>query len=41
MELLVLSRPEFDAAVRDALRALRRPQVLAENPLNRSRLDTA
>ncbi|MER7574942.1 ATP-binding protein [Streptomyces sp. NPDC126514] len=37
-ELAVLSRPEFDAAVRDALRALRRPDVLTANPLNRSRL---
>ncbi|MFJ7078504.1 ATP-binding protein [Streptomyces sp. NPDC098781] len=37
-ELVVLSRPEFDAAVRDALRTLRRPDKLAENPLNRSRL---
>ncbi|NGO12480.1 ATP-binding protein [Streptomyces sp. HC44] len=37
-ELTVLSRPEFDAAVRDALRAVRRPQSLADNPLNRSRL---
>ncbi|MFI1164514.1 AAA family ATPase [Streptomyces sp. NPDC020801] len=37
-ELVVLSRPEFDTAVRDALRALRRPDALAENPLNRCRL---
>ncbi|MFD9053512.1 AAA family ATPase [Streptomyces zaomyceticus] len=37
-ELNVLSQPEFEAAVRDALRALRRPDVLAENPLQRSRL---
>ena len=37
-ELIVLSRPEFDSAVRDALRALRRPEALAVNPLNRSRL---
>ncbi|MDO0939060.1 hypothetical protein QQY66_47895 [Streptomyces sp. DG2A-72] len=39
-ELVVLSRPEFDTAVRDALRALRRPDALAANPLNRSRLVT-
>lgn len=39
-ELVVLSRPEFDTAVRDALRTLRRPGVLADNPLNRSRLVT-
>lgn len=37
-ELVVLSRPEFDTAVRDTLRTLRRPDVLADNPLNRSRL---
>ncbi|MCX4993516.1 ATP-binding protein [Streptomyces sp. NBC_00568] len=37
-ELTVLSRPEFEAAVRDALRSLRRPELLASNPLNRSRL---
>ncbi|MFD5481589.1 AAA family ATPase [Streptomyces hawaiiensis] len=37
-EMSVLSRPEFDAAVRDALRALRRPGVLAGNPLTRSRV---
>ncbi|CAM5522314.1 ATP-binding protein [Streptomyces aurantiogriseus] len=37
-ELTVLSRPEFDAAVRDALRALGRPEKLAVNPLARSRL---
>jgi AAA ATPase-like protein len=36
--LVVLSRPEFDAAVREALRTLRKPAVLAGNPLNRSRL---
>ncbi len=36
--LVVLSRPEFDAAVREALRTLRKPAVLADNPLNRSRL---
>jgi hypothetical protein len=34
----VLSRPEFDTAVRDALRALWWPGELAANPLNRSRL---
>ncbi|MDL5200010.1 ATP-binding protein [Streptomyces sp. ALI-76-A] len=37
-ELTVLSRPEFAAAVRDGLRALRKPEALAANPLNRSRL---
>ncbi|MBP2193158.1 ATP-binding protein [Nocardia goodfellowii] len=37
-ELVVLSRPEFDAAVREALRGLRKPAALADNPLNRSRL---
>jgi hypothetical protein len=36
--LMVLSRPEFDAAVRDALRSWGRPGELAANPLNRSRL---
>lgn len=36
--LAVLSRPEFDAAVRDALRSWGRPGELAANPLNRSRL---
>jgi hypothetical protein len=35
---VVLSRPEFDTAVRDALRALWWPGELAANPLNRSRL---
>ncbi|MCZ4602815.1 ATP-binding protein [Streptomyces sp. Lzd4kr] len=39
-DLLVLSRPEFDAAVRDALRSLGRPGELAVNPLTRSRLTT-
>ncbi|MEV1077961.1 hypothetical protein AB0I98_06855 [Streptomyces sp. NPDC050211] len=39
-ELAVLSRPEFDTAIRDALRTLRRPDALADNPLNRSRLVT-
>ncbi|MFF3226123.1 ATP-binding protein [Nocardia suismassiliense] len=37
-ELVVLSRPEFDAAIREALRTLRQPAALADNPLNRSRL---
>jgi hypothetical protein len=37
-DLLVLSRPEFDAAVRSAMRAWRRPDELAANPLARSRL---
>ncbi|MGP3926823.1 AAA family ATPase [Streptomyces sp. 8N616] len=37
-ELAVLSRPEFDTAIRDALRTLRRPDRLAANPLNHSRL---
>ncbi|WJK41884.1 AAA family ATPase [Solwaraspora sp. WMMA2056] len=37
-DLLVLSRPEFDAAVRSAVRAWRRPDELAANPLTRSRL---
>ncbi|MFJ8186618.1 ATP-binding protein [Streptomyces sp. NPDC096105] len=37
-ELVVLSRAEFDAAVRDALKNLRRPADLAASPLNRSRL---
>jgi hypothetical protein len=36
--LLVLSQPEFDAAVRQALRDLRRPDLLARNPLLRTRL---
>lgn len=34
----VLSQPEFEAAVRDALRCWRRPAELARNPLCRSRL---
>jgi RimJ/RimL family protein N-acetyltransferase len=38
--LLVLSEPEFQAAVRQALRDLRRPDALAANPLLRSRLAT-
>lgn len=37
-ELVVLSRQEFDTAVRDALRSIRRPEALSQNPLNRSRL---
>ena len=36
-KLVVLSRPEFDAAVGDALRALRWPEELAASPLLRSR----
>jgi hypothetical protein len=36
--LLVLSQPEFDDAVRQALRDLRRPELLARNPLLRTRL---
>jgi energy-coupling factor transporter ATP-binding protein EcfA2 len=36
--LLVLSQPEFDQAVRQALRDLRRPDLLGRNPLLRSRL---
>ncbi|MCX4904370.1 ATP-binding protein [Streptomyces sp. NBC_00878] len=37
-EHVTLSRPEFDAAVRDALRAMWWPAELATNPLSRSRL---
>ncbi|MBT2409446.1 ATP-binding protein [Streptomyces sp. ISL-12] len=37
-EFTVLSRPEFDAALRDALRAFFRPQEWSANPLTRSRL---
>jgi hypothetical protein len=37
-ELTVLSRPEFDDAVRSALRALHQPGALSANPLSRSRL---
>ncbi|MFF8997136.1 ATP-binding protein [Streptomyces achromogenes] len=37
-EFTVLSRPEFDAALRDALRGFFRPQKWAANPLTRSRL---
>jgi hypothetical protein len=36
--LLVLSQPEFEASVRQALRDLRRPDLLARNPLQRTRL---
>jgi hypothetical protein len=36
--LLVLSQPEFDDSVRQALRDLRRPALLARNPLLRTRL---
>jgi hypothetical protein len=36
--LVVLSRPDFDAAVRRALRDLTRPTALATNPLLRSRV---
>ncbi len=36
-ELIVLSRPEFEAAVREALRGFRKP-ALADSPLNHSRL---
>jgi hypothetical protein len=38
--LVVLSEPEFAAAVRDALRDLSRPDGLRGNPLLRSRLVT-
>ncbi|MEV5548358.1 ATP-binding protein [Streptomyces sp. NPDC052309] len=37
-EFAVLSRPEFDAAVRDALRRLSRAEDLSLNPLARSRV---
>lgn len=40
VEHVVLSRPEFDAAVRDALRALWWPSELDANPLSRVRLVT-
>ena len=36
--LLVLSQPEFDQAARQALRNLRRPDLLRRNPLLRTRL---
>jgi hypothetical protein len=35
---LVLSQPEFDGAVRQALRDLRRPDLLSRNPLLRTRV---
>jgi hypothetical protein len=35
---LVLSQPEFEKAVQDALRHFARPEVLANNPLLRSRM---
>lgn len=38
LSLLVLSQPEFDEAVRQALKDYARPAVLAHNPLLRSRL---
>lgn len=37
-QLLVLSRPEFEQATRQALQHLRRPDLLARNPLLRTRL---
>ncbi|GGR96963.1 MULTISPECIES: ATP-binding protein [Streptomyces] len=37
-EFTVLSRPEFDAALRDALRGFFRPREWSANPLTRSRL---
>ncbi|MEU3516895.1 ATP-binding protein [Streptomyces sp. NPDC006654] len=40
-EFTVLSRPEFDAALRDALRDFFRPQAWSTNPLTRSRLTAA
>jgi hypothetical protein len=36
--LLVLSQPEFDDSVRQALRDLRRPDLLSRNPLLRTRV---
>jgi hypothetical protein len=36
--LLVLSHPDFDAAVRQGFKDLRRPDLLARNPLVRTRL---
>ena len=39
-ELLVLSHTDFDAAVRQAIRDLHRPDLLARNPLLRTRLVT-
>ena len=38
LRLLVLSQTEFDDSVRQALRDLRRPDLLARNPLLRTRL---
>ena len=37
-ELLVLSHPDFEAAVRQGFKDLRRPDLLARNPLLRTRL---
>ncbi|MCX4993600.1 ATP-binding protein [Streptomyces sp. NBC_00568] len=37
-EVVVLSRPEFDVAVREALRTLRDTEALSNNPLTRSRI---
>lgn len=37
-QVIVLSRPDFAAAVRDALRDFVRPDLLRSNPLTRSRL---
>ena len=36
--VLVLSQPEFDQAARQAMRDLRRPDLLARNPLLRTRM---
>jgi hypothetical protein len=38
LPLLVLSQPEFEEAIRQALRDYTRPELLAANPLMRSRL---
>ncbi len=38
VSVVVLSRPDFERAVRDALRSLGQPTALAANPLLRSRL---
>jgi predicted short-subunit dehydrogenase-like oxidoreductase (DUF2520 family) len=38
VQMVVLSRPDFEHAVRDALRSLSQPATLATNPLLRSRL---
>jgi hypothetical protein len=40
-ELLVLNHNDFDAAVRQAMRDLHRPDLLARNPLLRTRLITS